>query len=153
MSDVILVALITGGFTLSGMALTQLFHFLLQGREIEERYRVGLYERRVAIYQEGALHVDKLQASDSATLPDSLAEARNWLISHCLYLDPYASSAILDLFDVCLDRIRGETTGPSIDDQAAKTIGALAKGLGGKHIDPQLINSEFQRLAGQRHDP
>lgn len=128
MSDVVLVALITGGVGLAGLA----FNFLNirgeramrlterqeereeQQTEREERYKFSLYDRRLAVHQEAyewmiALIEPFQRALEITTndrdLPDNFplsgqyAEARQWWFSNCLYLDEKSRACTIDLIE------------------------------------------------------
>ena len=164
MSDVVAVALITGGFTLAGVVATQVFHVLRQRHELEERYRLGLYEKRLAVHQRGFGWLMELwKALKEAIEAGSLAEGKQkvaelcnqadeWWGANSLYLDPQSSKKMHALFlkgrfetDALIRDARrwSKDTQTLPEDSVFKLYAdawsAVQKGIGMKHIDFTVV--------------
>ena len=163
MNEIAQGALIGGGLALLGTIITLGFNRWSadqemkarereQERQLEERYRIGLYDKCLAVHQQAyawmiAL-IEPLQRALELTtgdrdLPDNFplygqyAEARQWWFSNCLYLDEKSRACTIDLIENIGAFLRLEER-PSFDKVYAiylEALGAIPAGLGMKHVE------------------
>ena len=120
--------------------------------EQEDRYRSGLYEKRLDLYQETLNRVQRLNASideaeDSQTeaIRDSILSFFEWFRDHTLYFDPVSIHELNELARIYSAWISTGEEGP-ISAQVDSVTHALVKGIGGKHLDWESILDDMARI-------
>ncbi len=172
MSDVAAVALITGVITgvvgLVGLAFNFLnsssereYRLKQQESEQEERYRIGLYEKRLEIHQQAFTWTQTIGRtafrvqSDLAQvhqLGTEIDEFRDWIASINLYLDPVSQHELTRFLYESRQVVLGKSNyaGLSAQGEAAQT--AIVKGIALKHIDFEAIKEDLRKMREESHD-
>ena len=120
----------------------------VQEAEQQERYRAALYDRRLAVHQEGFKRAEALSAKvspegASATerqeFKDEVQASFNWLMDNALYMDMNSTLEFIRLLKVCLRWAEGDTEA-AVNEQAQSAMAAVMAGTGFKHLDtPQAL--------------
>ena len=138
-----LVGIASLGFNFWNSSREREFRLQAQKADNEERYRAGLYEKRLAVHQEafhlgealgGRVPAGALPEADGKDLRESVDVALDWLTANTLYLDPLSTGEFVRLLRLCLNRARGDVNA-DVDGQTTTTLDAITKGIGFKHID------------------
>jgi len=146
MSETVAVALISASSALGGVLITQLFHWLMQRREQDERYRLALYDKRLAVHQQAFEWIHKLNvdlnfakpgqfdAAETKQLVETTRAARDWWNGNALYLDPLSRSELVYFFNLCFSYAQDRPKTP-VWEQMNKALEAVTRGIGMKHIE------------------
>lgn len=161
MSDVVLVALITGGSTalvgIAGLLLNvwtqhqQRLHALERLKlEHEERYRSDLYAKRLEIHQEAFTWTQRLGATairlatphPTAELHEAIQPFMKWFDEKMLYLDPVSIHEIAKVATAWHKWVSGGEM-KALDVQMEAAQGAIISGIGLKHVDWTLLRDKL----------
>jgi hypothetical protein len=160
LTEVTQVALITGGFTLAGIVATQAFHVVTQRREQEERYRLALYDKRLAVHQQAFEWTQKLgrtvfladagapSAREIEQLDQKVRNFCDWYNANNLYLDPVSMHELVRLLTLCREWASGDSTKEAVSKQVEGAQRAIVKGIGLKHIDFEGIAADLRTIRG-----
>jgi hypothetical protein len=147
-SETVAVALISASSALGGVFLAQLFHWLMQKREQEERYRLALHGRCLAAHQEAYKWLMDLIEPLRAGMRDGAGDderqrlnelgiaARAWWDANCLYLDPESRGKAVDFIEDARSVAEGSLP-DGIDPikRYRDALLAVEEGIGMKHIE------------------
>ncbi len=127
--------------------------FKEQESEQEERYKFGLYEKRLEIYQRSFSWSQKLgrsafriESHGPNELGEGLDEFRIWLDSINLYHDPVSQHELTKLMLRGREVITEKATYPEFTQQLEAAQEALVKGIALKHIDLEGIREDLRRM-------
>ena len=91
MSDKIITGIFTIGGIIIGAILTWITNYLKEKRDRKDRYFFALLDKRVNVYQQAFVKVEKLKRvvhGDEDTRIEVVNEARGWFDDNNLYLEP-----------------------------------------------------------------
>jgi hypothetical protein len=144
MSETVAVALISASSALGGVLITQLFHWLMQKREQEERYRLAIFDKTLAVHQQAYEWLQRLNLAvhnaqsvatgeQSKQLVDLAEAAGRWWDANCLYLDPESREQFLRF----ADEIGGHSIGgkPPVFEHWLEAVRAVELGIRREHIN------------------
>jgi hypothetical protein len=121
--------------------------------EQEERYRVGLYDKRLAVHQEAYRWLTQLivtlrsvlraepedanYAGLKRQLSSESVHARAWWDGNCLYLDESSRSSVVSFIESCAAIAHDEYTPEELDPIKLylAALRATQEGIGMKHLD------------------
>ncbi len=156
MSEFVQGALVAGGFALAGAFVTQMFSLLLERRREDATYRVNLYDKRLAVHQQGFEWTQKIgglafvvdAGRDASTIEEFGREVtlfRDWWNANALYLDPLSLRELALLLPLCAAWVRGDADKAAVSRQIEAAQGAIIRGIGLKHIDFARIRDELRK--------
>ena len=156
MSEVTQGALISGLSFLTGAIITLIGSLVLEKRRELASYRVNLYAKRLAVHQQAFEWTQKLAAimskdpsqdGDARVMElnrQSLA-VRDWWNSNALYLDAVSSGELAHLLPLCQDWAERKANTEEVSQRIDRTLNAIVKGIGLKHIDTTHIGDDLRR--------
>jgi len=148
MSEFVQGALVAGSFALASAFATQMFSLLLEKRREDASYRVNLYDRRLAVHQQGYKWlmdlIEPLRGAmrtpagdhEKRQLTELGLAARDWWDANCLYLDPASRVKLVDFIEDA--RSVGEGSLPDGVDPIKRyrdALRAVEEGIGMKHVE------------------
>ena len=166
MSDVAQGALIGGAFALATLIATLFFNAWSLNRQLdarakeqeaehEERYRAGLYEKRLEIHQRAFTWTQDLGrmahrwesgSSEVNEFARSNDEFRDWLTLFNLYLDPVSQHELTRLLRHGRELVLKRRSYSEFSAQVEATQSALVKGIALKHIDFGAIKDDLRAM-------
>ncbi len=172
MSDAAQGALIGGAFALATLIATLFFNAWSLNRQLdarakeqeaehEERYRAGLYEKRLEVHQRAFTWTQDLgrtahrlesghsEVNEFATSND---EFRDWLALFNLYLDPVSQHQLTRLLRQGREMVLKRRPYSEFSAQVEATQSALVKSLAFKHIDFDAIEDDLRAMREESND-
>ena len=158
MSEVIAVSLISAGSALTGILVTQSFHWLRRKQEQEESYKLKLYEKRLEVHQKGYKWLVDLigplreaigsrktnsavESEAEKTLRGLHQEAARWWNDNCLYLDEESRTNLDDFMKIAGEFLH--TSNPpdlsGVDQKYDTALQTVIEGIGMKHIEEKKV--------------
>ncbi len=166
MSEAAQGALIGGAFALATLIATLFFNAWSLNRQLdartneqeaehEERYRAGLYEKRLEIHQRAftwtqdlGRKAHRLESGHSGVneFATSNDEFREWLTLFNLYLDPVSQHQLTRLLRHGRELVTKMRPYSEFSAQVEAAQAAIVKGIALKHIDFDAIRDDLRNM-------